>query len=198
MTDAIIRGLADFEGETLGVFLAGLDCGDFPVIGAVITVPTDGSVADGYLTERWLNQVTAMKRDWGLNGAIVGKWKVPCIVGYRYKSRGQLVRPVAPGDTGSELGPGFGKFKRQHNFAAQVKSTGGISFGTSFDDGRMYPLGARNPGEIALSPTELASGIIVDSISDESSYDSMLAWEVEGPYSAMLCAVGGFITTEDK
>lgn len=192
-----LRGLSDFEGQTLAVFLAGLDCGDFPVVNGNIRVPL-GTSADGLLTERWLTQVTAMGRDWGLNTVVLdGNWNVPCVVGYRYKSRGQLVRPVTPADTGARDGPGFGKKKRNAQYAIQVVSTAGLKIGTRFEAGRMYDLNASNPGEVKLSPTELATGILVDTLADDSSYEGMLCWEATGPYSVQIAAIGGFISTED-
>lgn len=194
-----LKGLDDQEGETLGVFLAGLDCGDHAVVDGRITLATDGTVADGLLTDRYLTQVSALGRDWGLNTVITdGDWRVPCVVGYRYKSRGQLLRPVSPENTGAMRGPGFGKHKRQHEFSALVKGTAGVSFGTSFDDGRLFPMNARTPGERPYTPTELFSGIYVDTLEDEMNYDSQLCWQCEGPYSAQICALGGFITTEDR
>lgn len=195
MTNVILRGLSDFEGETLAVFLAGLDCGDFPVINGRIFVPL-GS-AGGLLTARYLTQVSAMGRDWGVNTIVLdgGVWTVPCVVGYRYKSRGQLLRPAASDQTGTPDGPAFGKTRRVHQYAALLESAGPtLSFGTDFD--RLYPINASAPGEVALTPTELFSGIIVDTIEDESSFDGMLAWEVTGPYSAKVCALGGFIKVE--
>lgn len=198
-TTVTLKGLDDQEGETLAVFLAGLDCGDHPVIGGWIVLATDGTLAGGLLTERYLTQVSAMGRDWGLNTVIMdGHWSVPCVVGYRYKSRGQRLRPVTSEDTGALRGPGFGKFKRTHELSALLQNTAGISFGTSFDEGRMFPMNARTPGERAYTPTELFSGVYVDTLEDEASYDSQLCWEVEGPYSAQICALGGFITTEDR
>lgn len=200
-----LRGLGDFEDETLAAFVAGLDCGDFPVIGGSIAIPfaVDGvGTADGYFTERWLTQVSAMKRDWGVRSVTLesGRWVVPVVVGYRYASRGQLLRPVSQADTGAALGPGFAKMKRIHNFGVLVNSTRGMKVGTSFDPLRMHDLGNADgkTAERKPSPTELSSGIIADTVEDESGYDSQICWEVTGPYSAMVCAIGGFIKTEDK
>lgn len=193
-----LRGLGDFDGETLAAFVAGIDCGDFPVIGGRIAVPFGSG--NGYFTERWLTQVSAMKRDWGVRSVTLeaGRWVVPVVVGYRYASRGQLLRPVSQADTGAALGPGFAKMKRTHAYGILVNSTKGLKIGTSFD--RLHDLGNADgkTAERVLSPTELSSGIIADTLEDENGYDSQICWEVTGPYSAMVCAIGGFIKTEDK
>lgn len=191
-----LYGLADYENQTLAVFLAGLDCGDFPVVNAQIVIPTDGSLAAGLLTDHYLSQVSAMDRDWGIYTMYLGTWRLPVVLGFRYQSRGQLVRPVEAEDVGSLAGPGFGKFKRQHQAAVMVSSTKGLSLGTDFS--RMHPILMRSPGDRAFSPTELADGILVDAVDDDSSYDSMLAWQVDGPYSTKITALGGFIKTEDR
>lgn len=200
-----LRGLGDFENETLAAFVAGIDCGDFPVVGGRISIPfaVDGvGTGEGYFTERLLTQVSALKRDWGVRSVTLegGRWVVPAVVGYRYASRGQLLRPVAQADTGAALGPAFAKMKRTHQFGILVSNTAGLKVGTSFDPARMHPLMLTDgkSAERALTPTELQSGIISDTIEDESSFDSQICWEVTGPFSAMVCAIGGFIVTEDK
>ena len=197
---AILRGFSDLEGETLGVFLAGLDCGDFPVIGGVITVPlNDPAVANGLLTERYLDQVSALGRDWGLNTVILdgGDWNVPCVVGYRYKSRGQTLPPVVAADAGAANGPAFGKLKRNHKIAALLQGAAGVRFGQDFDS--MSKANFKTPGGArALSPTELFSGVFVDSLPGASNREGMLAWEVTGPYSCQVTAIGGLLKTEDE
>jgi hypothetical protein len=193
-SNVILRGFGDYEGETMAVFLAGLDCGDFPVIAGRITVPF-GS-AGGLLTERYLTQVSALKRDWGTNTVILDEWVVPCVVGYRYKSRGQRLRPASGAESGAANGPAFGKKRRNHMLAALLNSTAGISFGQDFE--RLKPANFRTPGGKAYTPTDLFTGIHVDNITAEADYDGMLAWEVEGPYSAQVAAIGGFLQTQDK
>lgn len=198
MTNIILRGYADLEGETLGVFLAGLDCGDFPVIGSRITIPLDGTIAGGLLTTRYLDQVSALGRDWGMNTVILdgGLWNVPCVVGYRYVSRGQILRPVSGEDTGAAKGPGFGKFRSIHQYAVQLVATRGLRVGTNFN--RLKTTTLASARGVAYTPTELFTGIITEPLEDESGYDGMICWEVRGPFSAMITAIGGFIETVDR
>lgn len=191
-----IYGLAEHEGETMAVFLAGIDCGDFVVVNGEIQIPTDGSVGGGLMTDHYLAQVSAMDRNWGVNTIYTSGYRLPVVVGYRYASRGQLVRPVKPEDVGAMAGPGFGKFKRNHIAAFMVSSTGPLRVGTDFS--RLHTLQRATPGERIYTPTELSDGILVESIDDDSTYDSMLCWEVDSPYSAKIMAVGGFIKTEDR
>ncbi len=206
---AVIQGLADFEGETLAVFLAGLDCGNFPVIDAQITVPTDGSLSTinpdgtksvGLMTDHYLAQVSALGRNWGVNTAILsGGLSVPCVVGYRYKSQGQTLRPVSSADTGAAAGPGFGKYKRVHEYAVLLTNAQGIRFGDDLTHPeRMHPFIARTPGEIKLSPGELFTGVWTETLDSDVWYDGNICWEVDGPYSATVNNIGGFVVTEDR
>lgn len=196
LTEVYLRGLSNCNGETLAVFLAGLDCGDFPVANGSITVPF-GS-ADGLLTERYLTQVSALGRDWGLNEVILdgGTWRVPCVVGYRYTSRGQRLRPVVPQDTGAANGPAFGKLRRNHGIGVLVDSTSGISFGPDFDN--LKPALFKAKGGTPYTPTELFSGMHYVIVDEPHSLDGMNAWEVTGPYSAKVAAIGGFLQTSDR
>lgn len=195
-----IIGLADREGETLAVFLAGLDCGDFPVIGGAISVPF-GSDVNGYLTEHYLTQVSAIAaggRTWGINQVLIdgGAYNVPCVVGYRFKSKGQLLEPISTSDTGAQLGPGFGKKKRNHIMGMKVVSAGEMQWGGDFAHLTDVPF--RTDGGDDASPTELFTGVVVDAIKDDVDYTGQLCWEMDGPYSVKITAIGGFIETLDR
>lgn len=199
MTNIILRGYADLEGETLGVFLAGLDCGNWPVIGGRITIPLDdGIVADGFLTDRYLTQVSTLGRDWGLKTAILdgGRWNVPCVVGYRYESRGQTMRPVEPAAAGSANGPAIGKMKRNHMVVFLLNSAANVEFGQDFD--LMGHATFTTEGGTPLTRGELFSGGFVDSVKGPSNRDGRICWRVTGPYSCQVSALGGFIKTNDQ
>ena len=71
---------------------------------------------------------------------------------------------------------------------------GGVSIGTDFD--HMVLASLRNPGETELTPVELYSGIFKDTIGDESSYDSKLAWETTRPYPTNVAAAANFLKVE--
>lgn len=204
----ILRGLADLEGLTVGVFLAGIDCGDFTVTNGKIVILLDGSVpssgdAKGFMTERLLTQVSALAieegRDWGMNSVTLdgGTWIVPCVIGFRYASRGQRLRPVAPGETGARNGPAFGKLRRNHKYAVLLEGAGyTFSVGPSFDKLKVAQF--RHPDQVAFTPTELYSGIHKDTIEEGHNLDGMIAWEVTGPFSAKVAAIGGFLDTSDE
>lgn len=196
-----ILGLADFEGETVTAFVAGIDCGIRIVQFAQLEIPF-GSDPGGLLTYRLLTQVTALIRDSGYTIApdLVlpiggGHFEVPVVIGYSYKSRGQRLRPHEPGEAGTQAGTALGKQRRINKAAFLVSNTQGLMVGTDFD--HLHPAEFRTPGKgTALTDTELFSGIAVQPVSDDSTYDGMLCWEVEGPYPATIAAVGDFIDTE--
>jgi hypothetical protein len=201
-TGITILGLADFEGETVTAFVAGLDCGEGVVLNGQLFI-SYGSDPDGFLTYHYLSQVTAMIRNSGYTIAPDltlpidgGHFEVPVVIGYRYSSRGQRLRPFEPGESGAQMGPAFGKLKRVNRAAFMLSNSWGVKVGTDFD--HLHALQLRTPGHgTNLSPTELFTGIAVDPISDDDTYDGMLCWEVDGPYPCTVTMAGDFLETED-
>jgi hypothetical protein len=204
MTGSVsILGLADYENETVTVFLAGLDCGEIIVQNAKAVIPY-GSDPDGLLSYRYLGQVTAYIKNAGITIAPElllpiegGHFIVPCVVGYRYRSRGKRLPPIAPDESGAQQGPAFAKLRRNNRAGFLLHNTFGLSIGTDFS--RMHKADLRSPGwKESLSPTELFSGMFEGPIEDTSSFEGTLAWEITGPYPAHILATGGFLETEDK
>lgn len=138
--------------------------------------------------------------DWGLITGVEGEledpYAIPAVIGYTYTSQGQILRPIAPQETGAQTGPALGKTRRTHQFSALLHKTQGISVGTSYD--RLRPVQFRTLGGTAYQLNQLYSGIVQDTLEDDYSYDSMIAWQITRPYPATVLTLGAFIKTQDR
>jgi hypothetical protein len=119
------------------------------------------------------------------------------VVGFTYNSDGQMVRPIAPADTGARNGPALGKIRRIHRIAALLSNTLGISFGTSFS--------ALTPARFLLANRTTPipnfttySGVFEIPIPDQPGYDGMMCWRVSRPFPANVVAISGNIDTADQ
>lgn len=121
---------------------------------------------------------------------------IPFALGSNYQSQGQIVRPIAPQEAGSQNGPALGKTRRTHQIAALLASTADISFGTTFTVQR--PAAFKTPGGTALPTGTLYSGIHWTTIEDDYSFDSMTAWSTYRPWPATLVSLEMFLHTQDR
>lgn len=121
---------------------------------------------------------------------------VPTAIGNTYTSQCQIVRPVAPNEAGTQLGPAVGNTRRSHQFTALLLNTQAISFGTEFAN--LRPIEFRTPGGTAYMALELFSGTHEGTIEDNYSYDSMICWSVTRPFPACVLAIGGFLKGQDR
>src|SRR5262249_52451354 len=108
------------------------------------------------------------------------------IVGVTYNSDAQLVRPNAPADTGAREGPGFGKLRRSHKYAIMAVNSAGLSIGTDF--AKLNPILFKNQVNVALGPLQTFTGVYKDTLQDDYTLDSMLAWRVSRPLPAIVAA----------
>ena len=159
---------------------------DFTVSNGSVVVPFgDGLTAGsggGLFTAAFVNSFAA--------GAM------PLVVGFTYTSQGQLLRPVAPAEVGTRAGPGFGKKRRNHRFAAQVVQTNALSVGANFTALQPVAFRGLNGAVPILLPT-LFSGVFQDEIRDDFSYDGQICWQISRPVPALIAAFGAFIDTAD-
>lgn len=186
----VLTGLFHLNGLKVTAWVAGLDCGDYKVANGEITVPYGDGISAGTASGQFTAEVVAAQGGIGLLLAVVG---------YTYTTQGQIVRPNAPAETGARNGPAFGKKRRHHQIAAQVEGTQGVSFGTSFS-AQMYPATFLINDNVAnpVSISESYTGIYVNTINDDYSYDGMLCWQVTRPYPCNMVAIGGFLETMDR
>lgn len=121
---------------------------------------------------------------------------VPVAIGYTYTSQGQILRAIAPQESGAQNGPALGKTRRAHMFSALLQGAQGIKFGTILGATRAAQL--RSKGNVPYPLTSLFSGVHWDTLEDEYGYDSMVCWEITRPYPATVCTLGAFLHTQDR
>jgi hypothetical protein len=180
-TEVVFYGLNHAIGDTVTVWAAGLDLGDY-------TVASDGSVTVPIGAANGLFTLTLAQ---SFDGAI------PAVIGTCFTSRGQIVRPAEQQKTGSRIGPAQGETRREHMFNTLLFNTQGISFGTNFD--YLYPATFQqylNGPEIPV--TELFSGIYWDTIESDYNLEGTLCWQVTRPYPATVVNIGGWIHTQER
>lgn len=192
-------GLWQQIGQLVSVFCCGLDCGDF-LVGAGGFVDVPYGAANGGFTLRTLQQTTANPSSFSNDNAVdidAGAMRVPCTIGFTYTSQGQTLRPATAAQTGSATGPGFGKIRRDHKFAMLLASSIGLSVGGSFD--RMRPVLYRTAGNIAYGPNQPFDGLFGNQeLEDDYTLNGYICWQVTRPWPTTICAVGGFLMTQDK
>lgn len=136
---------------------------------------------------------------WNVTPAVLN-YSVSACVGFSFTSQGQLLRPVAPAESGARNGPAFGKTRRNHRYAIAVANTQGIAIGTDFSE-KMRPAQFKSrsgKGALLLSSATLYTGEHSDTVENDYDLDGMLAWQVTRPYPATVTALGGFLQTQDR
>ena len=133
------------------------------------------------------------------SSSTITNYTVPAIVGFDYSgtTQGQMLRPGTPQDAGAANGPPQGKVRRNHQFAALLRNSQAVSFGTVFGS-NMHAAAFTSPGGTPYTVTQLFSGTYWDTIDDDYGFDGMLAWQSTGPYPLMVVSVSGFINTQDR
>lgn len=132
----------------------------------------------------------------------VQSWTVSGVVGYTFDSQGQLLRPVAPQETGARNGPAFGKSRRNQRYAVALANTigpNGIKFGTRLTGTpNLRAALLATAGATPYLDNQLYTGEHSATIEDTYSYDGMIAWQVSRPVPAVVTALGGFLETNDR
>jgi hypothetical protein len=197
-----LNGLWHLNGKTISVFAGGLDVGDWPVTNGSLTVPFGDGINSG---PNGTSNLTGPTQPGGggylFTPAFVNSFNgaMPIIAGFTFESDGQILRPSSQQDSGARNGPAFAKKRRSNEYGIQVVNSQGLSVGTSFTiPGEMNPVYFKDATEQTIPINQLYSGIHWDSLSDDYSFDSMLAWKITRPYPATVAAIGGFIHTQDR
>ncbi len=187
-----LNGLWHLNGDTVTVWIAGIDCGDFLVSGGQVVVSIDNDPA-GLLTSSYLASISSGSA-YGLMACGIhgpqASYIVPCVVGFTYTSQGQCLRPDTAEQSRSPTGPGLGKIRNVQQFATLLQNTQGISFGTDFNalmDGNF-----KQKNGVSYSLLDLFSGVYWDTLNDDMSRDGMMCWQVTRPYPASVINIGGF------
>lgn len=197
------HGLHHLNEKKVSVWAMGLDCGDYTVQDGAVLVPFNTS--NEFFTKQELMKISAGGPDFGNFHVNVdgGAFVLPCVIGFTYTSRVQLLRPTDSEDgrwgrTGAQTGPATGKIRRLQEFTALLHGAGvKIKFGTLFE--RLRNALFRKPdAATAFTTRELFSGVHNGTLDDPHSTDGMLCWEIERPYPATILSIGGFGQTQDK
>lgn len=114
--------------------------------------------------------------------------------GYKYRRRGQMLRPLFQGNTG----PSFAKSRRNALMGVYVGTAQEISIGDSFDNLHPLTLTVSNQSVRPLTADDFVTGIFRDSVEDDYTYDGNLCWEQTRPVRGSILAVGGFLDYEEK
>lgn len=129
-----------------------------------------------------------------------GSYQVPFEVGFTFTSQGQLLRQVAPQSSGARNGPALGKTRRTQQIGLLLQNcptNGAVTMGTDFAHlTGLFPTDATK--ETPLPAGQLFSGSLWDILEDTYSLDGMIAWQITRPYPLAICAVQGFLHTQDR
>ena len=128
------------------------------------------------------------------------------ISGFTYTTKGQLLRPYLPQDTGSRIGPAFGMKRRIHRYAAlfaqAIRNTvtagvNGVSVGTSFSN--LRPVMFKQLNGVAYDNQTMYNGVWSDTCADDTyGFDGQLCWQITRPVPCTVSALGGFISSEPE
>lgn len=195
-------GLWPHAGKTVTVFCCGVDVGEFDVADdGSIDIPVDA--AGSLLTTARVDLLAARGESgttWNghnvwLEDGDIEAGQIPIVVGFNYVSRGQIVRPIIPQETGSRIGTALGFNRRSQRAGVLLYNTQGIAFGTDFDHLNQAIFDVPGP---AIPKTTLFSGVFSPLLDDTYTYDSMLCWEIDRPYPATVLAVNPYIETQER
>lgn len=205
MTDTTLTfyGYWHLEGEDVTVSILGLDCGEYTVAAdGSVTVPY-ASDAGALLTPAYLiantNAVAVVENNCTFDvydGTGYTSVTVPVVIGLNYTTQGQLLRPDTLADMKSPLGPGLGKTRRSHMYAALVQDAVAIDFGTDFThlDAAFFS----DDGETARAEDSPFSGVIVGYLDDGYSFEGQLCWQVDRPYACTIMSTAVWLDSSER
>ncbi len=206
-TGLTFYGLNNRIGDTVAAFVAGLDCGDYVVAAnGSVTVPYQ-SDPDGLFTAAYVinlaNNPPGTIADWGWGNTAVTveissvAYTIPVAIGAVYTSQGQVVRPdsMHPGQNG----PGLGKTRRIHMFAAKLVNavTNSLSFGSDFST-TLIPVKLPGNGKTAYNQTTLFKGVYWAPLKCDYDFDGMVSWQIERPFPCTVASVSSFVEMADR
>lgn len=123
---------------------------------------------------------------------VTAEGHVDAVAGLNYASRGQLLRPDL--NSGVQNGPALGKKRRTDRFNVLVDRSGGMNFGTKFEDLILLPFGEID----SVGRRPLFSGVTdIRSLQDTYSFDSMMIFEQTKPETGTIVAIAGHISVND-
>lgn len=193
-TSIKLFGMYNLVGRIVDVVIAGIYVGQFVVdVQGGVTVPYTATFTAAYVVSQQAQNSMTNGVQLAASG---GPYTISASVGFAYQARGQILRPGLQADSGAQNGPPLGKVRRLHMFGALLSGTQSISFGSTFT--KMHAAAFKSGGGTPFTSSQLFSGVYWDTVEDEYSFDSMLAWQTSGPYPATVVSVSGFLHTQDR
>ena len=114
--------------------------------------------------------------------------------GYKFRRRGQMLRPLV----GGANGPNFGKVIQNSRAGIYVGQCLQIKAGASFDDLVDIELTVDGVNDVTpLVPGQATTGIYRGFINDDNSFNGQICWEQTDPVPGNILAVGGFDEVSD-
>ena len=120
---------------------------------------------------------------------------VPICIGKTYTSQGQILRPIAPQESGTQS-PSLGKLRRITHAAPLLLNAQGVSMGVDFRTMRALALKSSG-GTIPLTAQQLYSGVYWGEVDANDNYDNMWCWQITRPYPCTLVAVECTLETKE-
>lgn len=196
-----IYGLSHLNGKTVTAYIAGLDCGTYTVSSGVITVPYQ-SDPEGLLTAAYLIGLSGTYT-YGCpidvkSGGTRHQVTVPVVVGFKYLSEGQLLRPANGPDIMKVDGTGLGKFRKAVSYTAHLNNTGSCNFGTSSSNTLPADLRNPTPNGPLLTASQTFTGVAYGTLNDTYSFDGQLYWSSNSCYPMTLISCGAFLSTGSR
>lgn len=184
-----LNGLWHMNGQTVTVFGAGYDLGDYAVTSGSLTIPFGDGIqsgaGSGKFTADLVNSFTLTP--------------CPFLVGFCFMSEGQQLRPMLPEQTGAQTGPALGLVRRAAAFAMLLASAVNRTFGVGTLTTATHEIRSQSPGSRELSKNQIFDGVLQDVLDDTgTSYNSHLAWSITRPLPLLIPATNSFIETKDK
>lgn len=135
----------------------------------------------------------------GAPGAIVGPTALPVIAGYTYTTQVQILRAIAPQESGAQNGPAMAKTRRSHMVGYLFHGAQGVQFGTDFGASLHACNFMLNSTSVTPLPiTSLYKDVYWDNLEDDYSFNSQPSFQVTRPYPTTCLAIEGFLHTQDR
>jgi hypothetical protein len=195
----ILNGLWHLNGKTVTAWIGGVDLGDWPVSNGSMTITLD---PNGLLT---FNEMAALSSStaYGAMGFTIvnggSTYTLPGVVGFTFTSQGQGLRPDTMDQARTQTGPGAGKRRRNAQYSMLVEGSQGLSVGcdSSFVNIKPVNYTPTNENDV-LALNELYTGVLWDTIDDDSSFDGMLCWQLTRPYPSAIASFSAFLNVWDR
>lgn len=210
MTDGItLSGGWMVANRTVGVMIAGLDCGNFLVAtDGTVFVPF-GSDAAGLLTPAYLNQVSnPTSTNPSLTAISIFNSstsetlivEVPVVMGYVYASSGLGLRPATEAQMKTQQGPGVGKLHHVLGIGAQVVSAALSALQLKTADGTPITAPFLNgfPNGNPIKEGTLFTGVTYVVVPDDMGFDSQIGWTITRPLPCSIVGLTSFLETEER